>query len=74
MCLICNGKEVGKTRIAKHQIAHKQPPHENSVVLSPMEKPTEYADDNKCTKMISVMYMTSSTVQKETYLCSMIWT
>ena len=48
VCLICNGKNVGKTRIAKNIIAHKNLPYENIIVYSPMENTTEYTDDIEC--------------------------
>ena len=48
VCIICNGKNVGKSRLAKNIIVHKNPPYEKIVVYSPMETTTEYTDDIDC--------------------------
>ena len=45
ICLICNNKNCGKTKLAKNIIAHKQQPYEHIIVYSPIPDTKEYTDD-----------------------------
>lgn len=44
-CMICNGKNVGKSSLAKFLIANKDPAFEKIIVYTPLSKTTEWTDD-----------------------------
>ena len=44
-CMICNGKNVGKSAVAKNLIANKDPPFERIIVYTPLSKTSEWTDD-----------------------------
>ena len=44
-CMICNGKNVGKSGLCKNIIANKDPPFENIIIYTPLTKTTEWTDD-----------------------------
>ena len=45
VCIIANGKNVGKTSLSKNIIANKTPPFEKIIVYSPLKNTTEWSDD-----------------------------
>lgn len=55
LVLIANGKNCGKTRLAKNFIAKKNLPYQRIVVYSPMPDTEEYTSDIDC-EMINDIY------------------
>ena len=47
-CAIANGKNVGKTSLAKNLIANKEPAFEKIIVYTPLSKTSEWTNDIDC--------------------------
>ena len=56
-CMICNGKNVGKSSLAKFLIANADPAFEKIRVYTPLSKTSEWTDDMDCTMITDINHI-----------------